>query len=300
MLPFPIATAERGSDIGSPPTKLEKMFGLPAASNKKRKTAGKRAGHCLLPFMLPVGFFVLWTAASRTGMIPSYLFPHPGEVCKTAWLYIFGEPGQGPYAGRFIRDAGVSFVRVGMGFALAVGIGLPLGIMSGRLPLVQKLLGSSVNGLRAVPGITWLPLAMVWFGIGMKTTVFLVAMAAFFPIYLNGAAGARQVDPILLQAGAMMGIKKFKATFGILIPAAMPSIVTGLRLGLGISWAYLVLGELTGVPNGLGAIIMDARMVGRIDMIVVGIFLISIIGRASDLLLKYILKLCFKSVARMP
>ena len=162
------------------------------------------------------------------------------------------------------------------------------------------MLSSFVNGLRAVPGITWLPLAMVWFGIGIRTTVFLVALAAFFPIYLNAAAGARQINIHLLQAGAMMGVGRFRGSFSILLPGSMPHIMTGLRLGLGISWAYLVLGELTGVPNGLGAVIMDARMLGRVDMIVVGMMLIAIIGRLSDRLLVALLKLCFKSARRMP
>ncbi len=124
-------------------------------------------------------------------------------------------------------------------------LGIPLGIISGRVGLIQKLLGTSINALRAVPGISWLPLSMVWFGIGIKTTVFLIALAAFFPIYINAEAGARQVDPVLLQAGAMMGTSRIRGTFAILIPGAMPQIIAGLRLGLGISWAYLVLGELT-------------------------------------------------------
>ena len=187
----------------------------------------------------------------------------------------------------------------GGGFAAAVILGLPLGILSGRLAAVQKLMSTTVNALRAVPGITWLPLAMVWFGIGIKTTVFLVALAAFFPIYLNAASGARQVNPLLLQAGAMMGIRRVRGTFAILLPGAMPHILTGLRLGLGISWAYLVLGELTGVPNGLGAVIMDARMLGRIDMIVVGIIIIALIGRTTDRLLQTGMRFFFKSARRM-
>jgi NitT/TauT family transport system permease protein len=141
---------------------------------------------------------------------------------------------------------------------------------------------------------------MVWFGIGLKTTVFLVALAAFFPIYLNAEAGARQVSPILLQAGAMMGVRRLRGTFAILIPAAMPQIITGLRLGMGISWAYLVLGELTGVPDGLGAVIMDARMLGRIDIIVVGILMIALVGRLCDLGLHGLLRCCFKGARRLP
>ena len=252
-----------------------------------------------LPWIIPSLFFLLWFVLSETGRIPTYLMPHPFQVGKAGYAYILGTPGESPYAGRFLSDAGASLVRVAGGFALAVALGIPLGILSGRVATVRKLMGSTINGLRAVPGISWLPLAMVWFGIGMKTTIFLVALAAFFPIYLNAATGARQVNPLLLQAGAMMGVKRLRGTFAILLPGAMPNIVTGLRLGLGISWAYLVLGELTGVPNGLGALIMDARMLGRIDIIVVGVIIIAAIGRLSDDLLKTSMKFCFKSVRRM-
>ena len=252
-----------------------------------------------LPWIIPALFLVVWIMVSAAGRIPTYLLPHPLEIAQTGYAYVLGQPGQGPYAGRFLSDAGASLVRVGCGFAAAVAVGLPLGILSGRLLVVQRLMSTTVNALRAVPGITWLPLAMVWFGIGIKTTVFLVALAAFFPVYLNAAAGARQVNPLWLQAGAMMGVRRLRGTFAILLPGAMPQLMTGLRLGLGISWAYLVLGELTGVPNGLGAVIMDARMLGRIDMIVVGILVIAVIGRLSDQLLQAGMKACFKSARRM-
>ena len=254
----------------------------------------------LLPWLLPAAFGAFWVLASALDWVPAYLMPGPGEVLETGRLYILGRAGDGPYAGRFFGDLLASVSRVGLGFFIATALGLPLGIWSGRVPWVRQLFGTSVNALRAVPGITWLPLAMVWFGIGLKTTVFLVALAAFFPIYLNAASGASQVNPVLLRAGAMMGVDRLRGTFAILLPAAMPAIVTGLRLGLGISWAYLVLGELSGVPDGLGAVIMDARMLGRIDMIVVGIILIAILGRVTDLALKKGLTFMFKSAARMP
>jgi NitT/TauT family transport system permease protein len=253
----------------------------------------------IFPWIVPALFVLAWLGVSELEMIPVYLVPPPAAVGKACISYVFGTSGNSPYAGRFLNDAGASLLRVMSGFVLAILFGLPLGLLSGRLWSVQRLMSTSVNALRAVPGICWLPLAMVWFGIGMRTTVFLIALAAFFPVYLNAAAGARQIDPLLLQAGAMMGVNRIRGTFAILLPAAMPHIVTGLRLGLGISWAYLVLGELTGVPNGLGAVIMDARMLGRIDIIVVGIIIIAVIGRVSDQLLKTGLKFCFKSARRM-
>ncbi len=253
----------------------------------------------LLPWILPALFFLTWIIVSGTGLAPTYLLPHPETIGRAGVAYIFGDPDQGAYAGRFLSDARASLFRVLMGFSLAALLGIPLGILSGRTMVVRRLLSAFVNGLRAVPGICWLPLALVWFGIGLKTTIFLVALAAFFPIYLNAAAGARSVDPLLLQAGAMMGVRRLRGTFAILLPAAMPSIMTGLRLGLGIAWAYLVLGELTGVPDGLGAVIMDARMLGRIDIIVVGIILIAVMGRISDLILKSALRQLFKSARRL-
>jgi NitT/TauT family transport system permease protein len=253
----------------------------------------------VLPWILPALLLLAWSAVSAARWVPAYLLPSPWDIAAAAHGYIFGTPGEAPYAGRFLGDLRASLPRVLLGFGLAVLLGLPLGILSGRLPLFQKLLGNTLHAARAVPGIAWLPLALVWFGIGLPATTFLVCLAAFFPIYLNTAGGARQINPLLYQAGAMLGIGRVRAIFTILIPAAMPQIVSGLRLGLGIAWAYLVLGELTGVADGLGAIIMDARMLGRIDMIMVGIIVIAVMGRLSDDLLQMLLKLSFKSARRL-
>ncbi|MEJ2038833.1 MAG: ABC transporter permease [Desulfosarcinaceae bacterium] len=252
-----------------------------------------------LPWILPAITLLAWYLASETKLVPNYLLPHPLKILAAAHTYVLGPLGSEPYAGRFLDDAVASLIRVFSGFALAVVFGLPLGVLSGRLAAVQQLLDTSLNAVRAVPGICWLPLALVWFGIGMGTTIFLVSLAAFFPVYLNAADGARQVNALLCRSGAMMGVGLFRVEFAILLPASMPQITTGLRLGLGIAWAYLVLGELTGVPNGLGAVIMDARMLGRIDIILVGIIIIAILGRLSDLCLKNGLRLFFKSARRL-
>nr|WP_321466113.1 ABC transporter permease [uncultured Desulfobulbus sp.] len=253
----------------------------------------------LLGLVLPLGLVLSWFVLSRLSLVPGYLLPSPGQVVDTARNYIFGLAGSGPYSGRFLGDLSASLIRVLSGFSLATVLAIPLGICSGRLCLVNSLLGGLVNSLRAVPGICWLPLAMIWFGIGLKTTVFLVALAAFFPIYQNALTGARLVSSLYLQAGAMLGISRFRQVFAILVPMAMPNILAGLRLGMGISWAYLVLGELTGVPDGLGAVIMDARMLGQTDLILVGIFLIALIGKLCDSLLVLLMGMCFKSARRL-
>jgi len=252
-----------------------------------------------LPWVLPAAVVGSWMALSWGGWVAPYLLPPPEKVLATGMSYIFAPAGQGPYAGRFLGDAAASLTRVAWGFGLAAALGLPLGLTSGRLALVSRLMNGLVNGLRAVPGIAWLPLALVWFGIGLGATVFLVALAAFFPIYLGAAAGAAQVNPLHLRSGAMLGLGTWQRVFAVLVPAAMGHVVTGLRLGLGIAFAYLVLGELTGVARGLGAVIMDARLLGRVDVIMVGIITIAVIGRLADVCLVAGLRLSFKSARRL-
>ena len=256
-------------------------------------------GRALLPVLLPLAVLLAWTALSGSGLAPAYLLPGPAAVFEAGVRYVFAAPGQGPYAGRFFTDLLASLGRVFAGFGLAAFCGIPLGLCSGRVVTVNRLFASTIGGLRAVPGICWLPLALIWFGIGFRTTVFLVALAAFFPIYQNALTGARSVAPIYYQAGAMLGVSRLRGVFAILLPLAMPNLLTGLRLGMGISWAYLVLGELTGVPDGLGAVIMDARMLGQTDMILVGILLIALVGRLCDRLLVGLLRLCSKSARRL-
>lgn len=251
-----------------------------------------------LALLLPLTTLAAWFAVSIGGLVPAYLLPSPMAVFEAGYRYVFGSTGQGPYGGRFAGDLAASLVRVLSGFTIAAALGIPLGICSGRLALVNRLVAGLIGGLRAVPGICWLPLALIWFGIGIKTTVFLVALAAFFPIYQNALTGAQLVNPIYYQAGAMLGVSRVRGVFAILMPLAMPNIITGLRLGMGISWAYLVLGELTGVPDGLGAVIMDARMLGQTEIILVGILLIALIGRLCDRLLVLLLRCCFKSARR--
>ena len=252
----------------------------------------------LLPWLLPLILFGMWLGNSIVKVIPVHLLPTPLQIAESLGTYVFAEPASGPYAGRFLGDVTASLMRIAAGFSLAAAVGVPLGLWSGRVRVVEQALSPTIHAVRAVPGITWLPLALAWFGVGMKTTVFLVGLAAFFPIYLNTHTGAAAVDPQMLRAGAMLGVKRVRGLFHIVLPAAVPHIVPGLRLGLGIAWAYLVLGELTGVPNGLGALIMDARMVGRIDMIIVGMIIISVIGKTSDSLMMIILKAAFPSVRR--
>lgn len=247
----------------------------------------KRSRHEIDPagLVLPVIILIGWYIASASGRMPGYLFPSPQEFLQVTADFATGTGKLTPYSGKLIENMAASCMRVLIGFGVAAVFGLLLGFMTGRIPVVKRAVDPTVSMLRSVPGIGWLPLAMVWFGIGEKTTIFLIALAAFFPIYINAAHGASEVPLLLIRAGRMLGASKATLFTTVILPAAFPSAVVGLRLGLGVSWAYLVLGELTGVSRGLGAVMMDSRMLGQVEMIPVSMVCIAVLGSLSDKLL---------------
>jgi len=242
-----------------------------------------------LGLILPALLIGAWGLSTAPGGLPEYVLPSPRALALTTWDFFWGTLHSSTYSGAFWRHALASSERVAVGFLLAAFIGIPLGLAAGSIGNVERLVDMSIQAIRSVPGIGWLPLAMVWFGIGTKTTVFLIAMAGFFPIYVNSAQGARHVRIIWKQAAFMLGADRWTIFTTVILPGAMPSVVSGLRVALGLSWAYLVLGELTGVPDGLGAVIMDARMLGQVDIIIVGMISIALLGRLSDRLLLFLL-----------
>lgn len=241
--------------------------------------------------VLPGIVIVFWFIMTTEGRVPRYLLPSPGQLFQVAIDFVAGNWHITPYSGSFGGHALASIGRVLRGFGLAALLGLPLGLLSGRVLRVKRFFDPSVHLIRTIPGIGWLPLALIWFGVGEITTLFLIALAAFFPIYINTAQGAGAVPPLLLRAGKMLGANKISLFTTVVIPAALPSLAAGLRLGLGISWGYVVLGELTGVTQGLGAVMMDARMLGHVDMVMVSMIYIAILGWLSDKILTTVLHL---------
>ena len=165
---------------------------------------------------------------------------------------------------------------------LAAAAALPLGLLIGRVPLVRKLLDPVLQILRPVPVTAWLPLAMILFGLGPRSAFFLVFLGAFYPILVNTVFGVRSVEPRLFEAAAMLGCTGPAQFARVVLPAALPSIFTGLRLGLGFAWVVIVVGEMTGVQTGLGAIIMEARQLSRTEIVICGMAVIGVTGFISD------------------
>ena len=210
------------------------------------------------------------------------LIPPPWEVGQALWDLAFGGINDDAFSETLLTHALASMSRVYGGFGLAALVALPLGMLIGRVPVVRAVLDPTLQLLRPVPVTAWLPLAMIVFGLGPKSAFFLVFLGAFYPVLLNTVFGVRSVEPRLFEAAAMLGVSP-SATFAkVVLPASLPSIFTGLRLGLGFAWVVIVVGEMTGVQTGLGAIIMEARQLSRTDIVICGMAVIGVLGFASD------------------
>jgi len=233
--------------------------------------------------LVPVVFVLAWHAAVK--LTGTRLIPTPREVGVMLWDFTFG----GVYDDAFSKTIFVHFwasvKRVYAGFFLAAAVGVPLGLLIGRVKLIRELVDPTLQLLRPVPVTAWLPLSMIFFGLGPNAAIFLVFLGAFYPIVLNTTFGVRSVDAKLFEAANMLGCNGSSLFRQVVLPAAMPSIFNGLRLGHGFSWILIVVGEMTGVPQGLGAVIMDARMLSRADLVISGMIVIGLAGFFSDRLI---------------
>jgi NitT/TauT family transport system permease protein len=210
------------------------------------------------------------------------LIPPPSDVAIELYDLAFGGIWDDAYSRTLLTHLIASVSRVYGGFAMACAVALPLGLMIGRLPFVRQLLDPTFQVLRPIPVTAWLPLSMIVFGLGPRSAVFLVALGAFYPILVNTIFGVRSVDPRLFEAASMLGCEGPAQFFKVVLPASLPAIFTGLRLGLGFAWVVIVVGEMTGVQTGLGAIIMEARQLSRTEIIISGMIVIGIAGFISD------------------
>lgn len=233
---------------------------------------------------------IAWAVASASGVLPNYLFPNPKSFVVTLIHFLTGLGPIPGHRGNLWPDLAVSGLRVLLGFGIAGVTGIAVGLLCGRFEVLAGFLDLPIQLVRSVPGISWLPIAMVWFGIGTPTTVFLIALAAFFPVYINTFHGVRHVPTHWVRAAEMLGANRRQVLLKVILPGAWPSIESGLRVSLGVSWAYVVLGELTGARRGLGALIMDARMMGDIPTVLVGMVCIAAAGRMSDFFLQAVLR----------
>lgn len=227
-----------------------------------------------VPWLLPVALVALWQYFSAIGRLPAGILPAPSDVLRAAWG--LAERGE------LQRDVLVSLRRVAIGFVTGAATGLVLGFLVGLSSLAHGLLDRSLQMVRTIPHLALVPLMILWFGIGEEPRVLLVAMGSLFPVYLNTMSGIRGVDPKLIELGRSYGLGPLGLIAGVVLPGALPPILTGIRYALGVAWLTLVVGETIASRDGIGYMVQNARELLRTDVILLAIVLYAIAGWLAD------------------
>lgn len=227
---------------------------------------------------LPLGLLAAWEVVSRAGLVPTHAMPAPSTVVGT-----LGDIATG---GALARHVGVSVLRVLAGFAIGTAAALPVGAAVGLSRRVERVVDPTLQALRTIPSLAWVPLLLLWLGIDEAPKLTLIAIGAFFPVYLSLVAGIRNVDRKLVEVGQVYGLGALELTRRIILPGTLPHLLTGLRTGLGMAWLYLVAAELIAATRGLGYLLTDGRETSRADIVLGAIVLLAVLGKLSDGVLK--------------
>jgi NitT/TauT family transport system permease protein len=243
----------------------------------------RRVERGLVPALLLIG----WEIFSRSGILPPALLPAPSQVL-VAWAdWIFKTDGNTQtYSGHWIFDTAASASRVFAGFALSTFFGVTIGMAIGWSRTTEKLIEPVLQILRPVPPVSWIPLAIIWFGIADKPAIFLVFLGSFFPVLLSTIHGVKTCDRNLLRAGAMTGGTPDKLLRHIVFPAALPSIFSGLRIAIGSAWMLTVTAEMVAVKSGVGYVLWDSYYFLRYDIVIAAMISIGLLGFLSDFAIK--------------
>ncbi len=233
-----------------------------------------RVNAALIPWLLPLLLIVLWQIGASSGLISERILPAPSEVALAFWTL--------SRSGELWHDIGVSFGRAVGGALIGGGIGFALGILNGTSDAASRLLDSTLQMLRTIPHLAMIPLVILWFGIGEEAKLFLVAAGVFFPIYLNTYHGVRTVDAGLIEMAKIYGLGRWALFREVVLPGALPSILVGLRYALGIMWITLIVAETISASSGIGYMTMNAREFLQTDIVVLGIVIYALLGKAAD------------------
>ncbi|MBO9513057.1 MAG: ABC transporter permease [Variovorax sp.] len=206
--------------------------------------------------------------------------PSPLEVLAAWREWIFGNGAR--YSGSWGASLRDSASRVLAGFAAALAIGAPLGIVLGRSRRLSDLIDPLVQLLRPIPTASWIPFCLIFFGIGSQAAVALVGIGAFFPILLNATAGARDVSLLHLRSARMLGATRAQVLWRVVLPAALPALITGARVAMGLAWMLVVISEMVAVKSGLGYELWDAYYYNRMDVVVAAMATVGVAGYLSD------------------
>ncbi len=227
---------------------------------------------------LTVIILAAWEAADLAGMLHAYTLPPLKSIVATTIEYA--------REGTLLSNIAVSLVRVLEGFVIALVAGIVLGVLVSVFPKFEVFTDLVIQILRPIPPIAWIPLAILWFGIGQSSKVFIIFLGAFFPIFVNTVDGIRNIDSRYYELASVYEVPKAELIRGIIIPGALPSITTGIRLGLGSAWVCVVAAEMIGATSGVGFMLANGRSLSRPDVVILGMLLVGIFGKLMDDILK--------------
>lgn len=219
----------------------------------------------------------IWQLIFKLAIWPDFLFPSPMSVIDTF--------RQGFADGTFLIGISASMLRVAKGYLIALSLGLPLGVLIAQFTVVKNTVGTLISGLQPLPSICWLPLAVLWIGLNENAIIFIILIGATFSIATATEAGVRNVQPIFLRAARTMGTKGWRIYTDILFPAALPSIITGMKLAWAFAWRALMAGELLSSGVGLGQILVTGRDLIDMSMVIAVMIIIAVLGLLIDRLL---------------
>ncbi|WP_426342675.1 ABC transporter permease [Pseudoduganella sp. S-14] len=214
----------------------------------------------------------------------SLIFPTPAQVVSGTMELVED--------GSLWEHIGASLMRVGMGFSLAILVAVPMGLWMGRVDGAFRTLNPVFQILRPISPIAWIPVAILWFGVGNASPVFLIFIAAVFPMIVQTAAGVHTIEKRYLRAAENFGVSRSKLFRQVIVPAVLPEIIVGMRISLGVAWLVVVAAEMIALRSGLGYLIIDSRNAGnRYDLVIAGMIIIGLIGLALDGIMRLLEKL---------
>lgn len=228
----------------------------------------------LVPWMLPLAILLVWQAVVQYGLVPARILPLPTSVAAAAWRLTL--------SGELLADVWVSTLRALAGLLVGGGIAFALGLVTGITRLGERYIDSTIQMIRTVPNLALVPLVILWFGIGDEARLFLIALGVFFPIYINTFHGVRQVDPHLIEMGRVYGLSTRQLFWEVILPGAMPAILLGLRVALGVMWLTLIVAESVAVDSGIGFMAQQAREFIRTDVMLFAVILYALLGKLAD------------------
>lgn len=230
--------------------------------------------HIIMPYVVLLLFILIWQAISSSGLFLPTLLPSPIMVMEAGWELAV--------KGVLWLHITSSLIRVFLGFGLATLLAIPAGLVLGRFGKLHHALNPLIQILRPISPIAWIPLAILWFGIGDRPAVFIIFITTFFPVLIATIAAVRNIEPIFIRTAVNFGASNRDILFKILFPAAFPNIFVSLRIALGTAWVIIVAAEMVGMRSGLGFLILDSRNFLRTDMVIAGMIIIGLIGFALD------------------